>query len=65
LKEEDNFFVYTQIFVSTGLKINKLIATLVQHGPITFPTNFRRNGNNETPEHRTEEAPKALFWKSA
>jgi hypothetical protein len=26
---------------------------------------IRRNRDNETPEHRTEEAPKELFWKSA
>jgi hypothetical protein len=26
---------------------------------------FQQTVNNKTPEHRTEEAPKALFWKSA
>jgi hypothetical protein len=26
---------------------------------------FQKTVNNKTPEHRIEEAPKALFWKSA
>jgi hypothetical protein len=26
---------------------------------------FQKTVNNKTQEHRTEEAPKALFWKSA
>jgi hypothetical protein len=26
---------------------------------------FQKTVNNKTPEHRTEEATKALFWKSA
>jgi hypothetical protein len=35
-----------------------------RHWPNTF-FKISRSGNNVTPEHRTEEAPKELFWKSA
>jgi hypothetical protein len=38
--KEKNFFVFRHRFVSTGLTFSKLIATCVQYGPITFPTNF-------------------------
>jgi hypothetical protein len=36
------FFIESHRFVSTGLKFNKVIATCVQHGQITFPTNFKK-----------------------
>ena len=45
-------------------QILELVATYAQHRPRTFPENFKSR-NNKTPEHRTEEAAKALFWKSA
>jgi hypothetical protein len=63
-KRRTFFFIDSHRFLSTGLKFSKLIATCVQHRQITFQTNFE-NVNNKTPEHRTEEDPKALFWKSA
>jgi hypothetical protein len=49
-KEKKFIFCFRHRFVSTGLKINKLIATWVQHRPITFPTNFKETG---TTRHRS------------
>ena len=51
-------------FVSTGLKF----CTQQRRTYNTDQEHFRKiskNRNNKTPEHRTEEATKALFWKSA
>jgi hypothetical protein len=53
-----------QILVSTGLKINNN-SDVGTTRTDNISNKFQRNRDNETPEHRTEEAPKALFWKSA
>jgi hypothetical protein len=59
-------FMHSHRFVSTGLKFCKLISDVCTTRTENISGKFqKKNVNNKTLEHRTEEAAKALFWKSA
>jgi hypothetical protein len=63
-KEKNFFFLKTQI-CEYRTQIEQSNSDVVTTRTDNISKKFHRNVDNETPEHRTEKAPKALFWKSA